>query len=202
MTDIMYNVKPNPQEAAQEATMRVSREQVVENKRTILEAAGRLFRERGFESVTVSDVMKAAGLTHGGFYGYFKSKDDLIAQAMAALIGDGASQTPDIQAFAAQYLSPEHRDNFACGCPVAALASEIIRQPGDVRAEMTAGLQRQLESLARAAPGPDQDDKRRAAIGSWAAMVGALTLARMTSDAALSDEILKETRSWLAAQAR
>ena len=198
MTGIMYNVNRNPLEAA----MRVSREQVLENKRTILEAAGRLFRERGFEAVTVSDVMKAAGLTHGGFYGYFKSKDDLIAQAMAALIGDGASQTPDIRAFAAQYLSPEHRDNFACGCPVAALASEIIRQPGDVRAEMTAGLKRQLESLAQAAPGLDQDDKRRAAIGNWAAMVGALTLARMTSDAALSDEILKETRSWLAKQAQ
>jgi TetR/AcrR family transcriptional repressor of nem operon len=181
--------------------MRVSREQVLENKRTILDAAGRLFRERGFESVTVSDVMKAAGLTHGGFYGYFKSKDDLIAQAMGALIGDGASQTPDIRTFAAQYLSPEHRDNFSCGCPVAALASEIIRQPGDVRAEMTAGLKRQLENLARVAPGLDQDDKRHAAIGSWAAMVGALTLARMTSDAALSDEILKETRSWLAKQA-
>ncbi|MDU3715803.1 MAG: TetR/AcrR family transcriptional regulator [Klebsiella michiganensis] len=65
--------------------MRVSRKQVEENKQTILTAAGRLFRERGFDAVTVTDIMKSAGLTHGGFYGYFKSKDDLIAQTLAEL---------------------------------------------------------------------------------------------------------------------
>ena len=76
--------------------MKVSREQVLENKRTILEAAGRLFRERGFDSVTVADVMKSAGLTHGGFYGYFKSKDDLIAQALAEVLGRAATPPPDL----------------------------------------------------------------------------------------------------------
>jgi TetR/AcrR family transcriptional regulator, transcriptional repressor for nem operon len=63
--------------------MRVSNEQVMENRRTILDAAGRLFRERGFEAVTVAEIMKAAGLTHGGFYGYFESKDELIVEALA-----------------------------------------------------------------------------------------------------------------------
>ena len=63
--------------------MKVSREQVAENRRTILKAASRLFRERGYESVTVAEIMKAAGLTHGGFYGYFASKDELIAGALA-----------------------------------------------------------------------------------------------------------------------
>lgn len=180
--------------------MRVSRDQVLENKRTILEAAGRLFRERGFESVTVTDVMKSAGLTHGGFYGYFKSKDDLIAQALAEVLEDAKTLPADLAAFAGQYLSPAHRDNFACGCPVAALASETIRQPGGARAEMTEGLKRQIEGLSQVTPGADEGRKRRAAIGSWAAMVGALILARMSDDSALSDEVLSETRAWLAAQ--
>lgn len=122
--------------------MRVSRNQVLENKCRILEAAGRLFRERGFESVTVTDVMKSAGLTHGGFYGYFKSKDDLIAQALAKVLGSAGALPADLATCAEQYLSPDHRDDFAGGCPVAALASETIRQPRSARTEMTTDLKR------------------------------------------------------------
>jgi len=179
--------------------MKVSREKVLENKRTILAAAGRLFRERGFEAVTVTDVMKSAGLTHGGFYGYFKSKDDLIVQALAEVLGDPV-KAPDLVAVAEQYLLPEHRDNFAGGCPVAALASECVRQPDDVRAEMTAGLKRQFENLSRIAHGKDKTEKRRNAIGNWGAMVGALILARTSNDSQLSDEILSQTKAWLALQ--
>ena len=182
--------------------MRVSREPVLENKRTILEAASRLFRERGFESVTVTDVMNSAGLTHGGFYGYFRSKDDLIAQVLSEVLKPAKVPPVDLAALAEQYLSPAHRDNFGCGCPVAALASETIRGPGGARAAMTAGLRHQIESLSRVAPGPDKAHKRRAAIGSWAAMVGALILARMSDDSGLSEEVLSETRAWLAAQER
>jgi TetR/AcrR family transcriptional regulator, transcriptional repressor for nem operon len=182
--------------------VRVSREQVLENKRTILKAAGRLFRERGFESVTVTDVMKAAGLTHGGFYGYFKSKDDLIAQAVGEALSRSEAAIDDLPAFRERYLSPDHRDDFAGGCPVAALASETIRQERGARATMTSSLKRQIELLSRTAPAADKAHKRRAAIGSWAAMVGALILARMSDESDLSDEILSETRAWLAAQDR
>jgi TetR/AcrR family transcriptional regulator, transcriptional repressor for nem operon len=182
--------------------MRVSREQVLENKRTILKAAGRLFRERGFESVTVTDVMKAAGLTHGGFYGYFKSKDDLIAQAVGEALSRSEAAIDDLPAFRERYLSPDHRNDFAGGCPVAALASETIRQERGARATMTSSLKRQIELLSRTAPAADKAHKRRAAIGSWAAMVGALILARMSDESDLSDEILSETRAWLAAQDR
>lgn len=180
--------------------MRVSRQQVEENKRTILEAAGRLFRERGFEAVTVTDVMKSAGLTHGGFYGYFKSKDDLIARTLAELQGGNEARPADLAAIVERYLSPEHRDDFGHGCPVAALASEVIRQPGGARREMTAGLKRQFERLAGVAPGLTEEQRRRAAIGNWSAMVGALILARMTDDPDLSNEVLSETRAWLTAQ--
>jgi TetR/AcrR family transcriptional repressor of nem operon len=178
--------------------MRVSREQVLENRRTILEAAGRLFRERGFEAVSVADVMKAAGLTHGAFYGYFKSKDDLTDQAVAEALGSAETPRAELATLAEQYLSPAHRDNVAGGCPVAALASEAPRQPGGVRAEMTAGLKRQIDHLSRVAPGMDEAQRRRAAIGSWAAMVGGLILARMSDDPDLSDEVLSQTQAWLA----
>ncbi|MCY1743238.1 TetR/AcrR family transcriptional regulator [Ensifer sp. SL37] len=177
--------------------MRVSRKQVEENKKTILEAAGQLFRERGFESVTVTDVMKAAGLTHGGFYGYFKSKEDLIAQTLAGLQGETEPLTVDLASVARRYLSPEHRDDFGHGCPLAALASEVSRQPGSARSEMTDVLKRQFARFGKVAPGPDEHEKRRAAIGSSAAMIGALILARMTDDPDLSTEILDETRVWL-----
>jgi TetR/AcrR family transcriptional regulator, transcriptional repressor for nem operon len=182
--------------------MRVSRAQVLENKRRILQAAGRLFRQRGFESVTVTDVMNAAGLTHGGFYGYFESKDDLIAQAVGQALSHSEAAIDNLPALRARYLSPDHRDNLAGGCPVAALASEAIRQDHGTRAAMTSSLKRQIELLSRTAPGADKAHKRRAAIGSWAAMVGALILARASNEADFSDEILSETRAWLAAQDR
>src|ERR1700677_2235240 len=116
MTIIIYNVK-----AILERKMRVRREQVTENRNPILEAAGRLFRERGFEAVTVAEVMQAAGLTHGGFYGYFKSNDELIAEALA----DAMTQTTtgplgDLTTYVAEYLTPTHRDDLGSGCPTAA----------------------------------------------------------------------------------
>ncbi len=180
--------------------MKVSREQVGENRRKILEVAGRLFREHGFEAVTVAEIMKAAGLTHGGFYGYFASKDALIAAALADVLASGAGPSAGLAAYAAKYLSRRHRDNPAAGCPVAALAAETIRQRGGARAEMTAALKRQIEQLSPVAPGDDPTQKRRAAIGGWAAMVGAMILARVCDDPALSGEVLDQTRAWLEGQ--
>jgi TetR/AcrR family transcriptional repressor of nem operon len=177
--------------------MKVSREQVEANRARILDAAGRLFRERGFEAVTVAEVMQAAGLTHGGFYGYFKSKDDLIVQALAALMGRGQIGERDMATYAAAYLAPEHRENRAGGCGVAALGAEVGRGTAEAKAEMTAGLQRTIEALSRTAPGATPAERRQAAIGSWAAMVGGIVLARMSDDAALSDEVLAQTRAFI-----
>jgi len=178
--------------------MKVSREQVAENRRKILEAAGRLFRARGFEAVTVSEVMKAAGLTHGGFYGHFASKDDLIAQTLAHVVAATSPAEADLARYAERYLAPGHRDDVAGGCPTAALGAETIRQPPAARAALTAGLRRQIEVLSEGAPGREAAEKRRAAIGSWAAMVGAVILARLSDDPRLSDEVLAETRAWIA----
>ena len=175
--------------------MKVSREQVEANRARILAAAGRLFRERGLEGVTVAEVMQAAGLTHGGFYGYFKSKDDLIAQTLAALMSRG--QVGDLATYATAYLAPDHRENRSGGCGVAALGAEVGRGTAEAKAAMTAGLRRQIETLSRTAPGATPEARRQAAIGSWSAMVGAVILARMSDDPALADEVLAQTRAFI-----
>jgi len=177
--------------------MKVSREQMAENRARILDAASRLFRERGFDGVTVSEVMRAAGLTHGAFYGHFASKDDLIAQTVAHALAPSGSEGTDLAAWMDAYLSPHHRDRAATGCPTASLASLLRHQSPGARAALTEGLRGQLDRLASAVPGTDAAEQRRAAIGSWAAMVGAVILARAVVDPALSDEILAETRAWI-----
>lgn len=177
--------------------MRVSREQVAINRQKILEAASRLFREHGYDAVTVADVMSAAGLTHGGFYGYFKSKDELIAQTLDHVYSQGTDSAIDLSRYASSYLSRQHCENVALGCPTAALAAETARQTPQARAAMAAGLQRQLERFSSGMQDADTAAARRAAIGGWSAMVGAVVLARLFDDPALSDEILNATREWI-----
>jgi TetR/AcrR family transcriptional repressor of nem operon len=184
--------------------MRVTREQMAEHRRKILDSAGKLFRAKGFDEVTVAEVMRAAGLTHGGFYGHFKSKDDLIAETLDDLIADTLAEAVkigeggvDLAAFTKRYLSKQHRDDFAGGCSTAGLAAETIRQAPEVRTAMTTGLSETIARFSKAAPGKTAAARRRNAIGHWAAMVGGLVLARSSDDLKLSDEILSETRAWL-----
>ncbi len=179
--------------------MRVSREQMASNRARILDEAGRLFRERGFEAVTVADVMKAAGMTHGGFYGHFASKDALIAASVAHMMTQqSADGTGGFTDFVDAYLAPRHRDAAASGCPTAALAGLLRSQHGSARCAMAEGLAAQIDRLAPLMPGASEAERRRAAIGRWSAMVGALILSRAIGDAPLSDTILAETRAWLA----
>lgn len=177
--------------------MKVSREQMAENRRRILDVASRLFREKGFDAVSVSEVMKAAGLTHGGFYGHFSSKDDLVAQALAHVLAVDSGEGGDFRRYVNAYLSPRHRDNPAGGCPMAGLAAAIRHQTPAARSVMTEGLRSQIDRTEKALPESDPADRRRAAIGSWAAMVGAVILARAIDDSVLSEEILEQTRAWI-----
>lgn len=179
--------------------MKVSREQMAENRRRILNSASRLFRDRGFDAVSVAEVMKAAGLTHGGFYGHFSSKDDLIAQTLAHVLAGDVAGKGDLRTFVDSYLSPRHRDNAAGGCPTAGLAADIRHQTPAARSAMTEGLRSQIDRVGKALPELNAADRRRAAIGSWAAMVGAVILARAIDDPELSDEVLEETRAWILA---
>src|SRR5437870_9078504 len=130
MTVIMYTVK---REKRREIRMKVSREQAAQNRERILHAAAQLFRERGFEGVGVADLMKEAGLTHGGFYGHFSSKEDLMAQACArasarsrslwSKLAERSPQDP-LSEIAGVYLTSRHRDNPGEGCLMAALATD------------------------------------------------------------------------------
>lgn len=181
--------------------MRVSREQMVENRARILQEASRLFREHGFAAVTVADVMKAAGQTHGGFYSHFASKDDLIAATVTkALTGEGTGMA-DLETWTDAYLSPLHRDHPEQGCPTASLAGFMRQQTPAAREAMAKGLETQIAQFAAALPERSEDERRKEAIGRWAAMVGAIVLSRSVDDPALSDELLAATRAWLARDA-
>ena len=180
--------------------MRVSRAQAQENRERILQAAARLFRERGFDSVSVADVTKAAGLTHGGFYGHFKSKDDMIAQAAyaaAAPVLEGwreeaeADGPPALQAIAGRYLSLEHRDDPAEGCLMAALGPEIARLDPAARAPVTEATRGIVAVLQDIAPGDTAAERRRRAITLYAGWIGAMVLARASDDEAFSREVLE-----------
>jgi TetR/AcrR family transcriptional repressor of nem operon len=177
--------------------MKVSREQMAENRRRILDVASRLFKEKGFEAVSVAEVMKAAGLTHGGFYGHFDSKDDLVAQTLAHALAADNFAGDAFGDFVRTYLSPHHRDDPAGGCPTSCLAAAIRHQTPAAQAAMTEGLRAQIARVEKALPDVDAADRRRAAIGSWAAMVGAVILSRAVDDDELSVEILEKTGAWI-----
>jgi len=179
--------------------MRVSREKAAENRERIIEAAGALFRERGFDGIGVADIMKAADLTHGGFYGHFDSKDDLVAQASrramarAAVNWDkvvaGAKSDP-YAALLAHYLSPRHRDEPGQGCAFAALSGDAARCGKPVQTAFAQGLEPLIEIVAKAAPGRSKAARRRKAVATVAEMIGALILARAVGGSTLADEIL------------
>jgi TetR/AcrR family transcriptional repressor of nem operon len=190
--------------------MRVSREKAAQNRQRIIDAAGALFRAKGFDGIGVADIMKAADLTHGGFYGHFASKDALVAEATERATAHAAAnwsrvvaEAPDkpYAALLEHYLSPRHRDDPGQGCAFAALGTEAARGGSAVRKAFAEGLQPLLDILTKALPGFSQTARRRKAVAAMATLVGALTLARAVEDAALSNEILDAARQELRAAA-
>ena len=136
-------------------------------------------------------------MTHGGFYGHFSSKDDLVAQTLAHALAADSIENGSFSDFVGSYLAPRHRDNPGNGCPTAGLAAAIRHQTPAAKAAMTEGLRAQIARIEKALPEHGAAAKRRAAIGSWAAMVGAVILARAIDDPQLSEEVLQETRAWI-----
>ncbi len=182
--------------------MKVSREQAAANRERILDIASELFRERGFDGIGVADLMKHAGLTHGGFYGHFSSKEDLMAQACDRALMESVAKWRRVSARADDkpltaivkaYLSTRTRDDPGAGCAIAALAVDASRHGPKVRRSFTEGVRSLVEILAEVVPGKSRVAKRKIALTTFAGMVGALILARAVDDPELSEEILSAT---------
>ena len=201
MTNIMYSVKWYQTRGG---AVRVTRTQAAANREQVLDVAGTLFRERGFDGIGVADIMKRAGLTHGGFYGQFGSKDDLAAETTARVFGKAGWQerltgkvNPSLRDMVRAYLSSRHRDDPGTGCLLSALGSDAARQPRAVRRAFTDGFRDRIDALLKLVPGRSQAARREKALATMAGLVGALILSRAVDDPALSDEILEATATEL-----
>ncbi len=175
-----------------------------ETRRRVLRAASAAIREKGPEGVGVAAVMKEAGLTHGGFYAHFASKDALTAAAVEDMLLSGRDRfgkvTADLAgpaalaAFVDTYVSAQHRDAPRYGCPLALLASDIARQPGAVREVFDAGYRRLVARIAAELPATARPSPELLARSALAEMAGAVALSRAVADTAESDALLAVTR--------
>lgn len=189
--------------------MRVSREKADKNREHVIDVASRLFRERGFEGIGVADLMKEAGLTHGGFYGQFRSKEDLKVQASRRALSRNkdrwakvlAETTSDKLATLARfYLSDSHRDRRGEGCALAALGGDAPRDSPELQAAFKDGIEGYLELLDGIVPASSGEERRSKSIAALSTMVGALVLSRAAGDEALSQKILSAAADEIATQ--
>lgn len=187
--------------------MRLTKERAAQNRGEILDTATQLFKTQGIDSVSVADLMKAAGFTHGGFYNHFESKAELAVEAIryafeqslteleARVIG---SETP-FAAMAdalAYYVAPEHRDEAAGGCPTGSLPVDVGRQAPDAQAAFADGLEKYIDLVSRYG-GSNGSVDRECGIGILSTVVGAIILSRAVRRGRpdLSDEILAAARA-------
>jgi AcrR family transcriptional regulator len=174
----------------------------------IVEVAARAIRRSGYDGTGVADIMKEAGLTHGGFYAHFPSREALLAEAAdragaeaVALSEQIAASVPPEQALHAMvraYLSKEHREAMETGCPVSALGSEMPRQAPVVRRAATRRIKEMIDVVARQLPDWGQPRAHEQALMAVATMVGAMVLSRAVDDPKLSDGFLEAALKKLA----
>ncbi|MCC6716657.1 MAG: TetR family transcriptional regulator [Acetobacteraceae bacterium] len=169
--------------------MKVTRAQADEHRRVLLEQGGRLLRRRGIAGVSIADIARAAGLTHGAFYGHFESKTALVAESVAASLAAAARRWRDraagpdgLEAIIAAYLTPRHRDAPEGGCALAALGPELARADPSLAAALHAGTAALLavldDLLARRHPALPAPPRRARALAILSAMTGGLAIAR------------------------
>lgn len=183
--------------------MRVTQQEMDASHERIVSGAARLFRERGLRATSVADAMNAAGLTHGGFYRHFKTKDDLVVESLRVAFDSFTAPLESRQKlepadqvaadFRALYLSDEHVANPGLGCPMPALGGELARESAQVKAEFSVGLKRVLDALAQSHMGTEPD-RQDAAARELAMLVGAVVLAR-ASDGAMAERLLSACRA-------
>jgi TetR/AcrR family transcriptional repressor of nem operon len=180
--------------------MRISKEQAQHNHDRVVDAASVLFRERGLEGAGVAEVMKAAGLTHGGFYNHFESKEALTLEALDQAfrqMSEERARAPSLEMMLKGYLSEGARRNPGKACPAAGLAGDVSRQPEAVKARFAGGVEEILASLAQRLTdeaGVADSAARTRAVDLLTQMVGAVVLARALPDSTpLGGEILQTT---------
>lgn len=183
--------------------MKVSKKKVAENRNALVQAAGRLFQERGIDGVGIAEICAQAGLTHGALYAQFPSKEALAAEALAEGVARGHARMtasidgrePKLTDLLDYYLSSKHRDNVGGGCAMAASASEIGRQGKPVSVPFTGGFADLVDLIEQTSSGP-APGRREQALAIAAAMIGGIAAARATAKAnpALSDDILVALR--------
>ncbi len=179
--------------------MRYGKDQKQATRERILEAAGRRLKQDGIDGAGVATLMADAGLTNGAFYAHFASKEDLVANVLADQLR-AQRQSLDAQpadraglaAFIRSYLSPQHRDQCADGCPSAALLDEIARRPPATRQVFTDELTRSMDDIAARLDPTDPEAARTDALTIFGLMVGTLQLARALTDRELSDQLLAQ----------
>lgn len=180
--------------------MRVSREKALENREQVVEVAARLLREHGFDGIGVADIMKAAGLTHGGFYRNFTSKDDLAVKASEraiadtiALLQEGLAQQPQdpLRELIERYVSSAHRDDPGSGCILPALAADAARRDDPaLRSVFTEAIQYYLDQIAALTSATQAGTGGRHPAAILSEMVGAVILSRVIADAPLADSLI------------
>ena len=187
---------------------RIANTRKEETHERIVQAAARAIRRNGYAGVGVADVMKEAGLTHGGFYAHFKSRDELIVEALARAGSDSSANitraaearrargVSAFRAFVDSYLSEAHLQSMESGCPVAALGSDMARQSGSVRAASAQRVDRLIGAVRGTLPGAS----RATAAVIAATLVGALQLARALGDHAEGRAVLGAARKALLEQ--
>jgi TetR/AcrR family transcriptional repressor of nem operon len=187
--------------------MRYQPEHKVEVRRKILKDASRRVRAEGITGVAVSSVMRDAGLTHGGFYKHFGSKDDLITAALSEAFQEVADRLTQAakksdpatawKAIVNAYLSPEHCDHAECGCPLAALAPELARADHEMKAPIRGELIKYKNRMLPLMPGRRVADKERAFFAIFSTMIGAVAIARILPDQAARARVLASAREFL-----
>jgi TetR/AcrR family transcriptional repressor of nem operon len=190
--------------------MRKSKQETAKTRERIVRAAAGEFREHGIVATGLADLMAAAGLTHGGFYRHFDSKDQLVAETCAlavaeltqsvAATGSTKKGRKGLEAAVSAYLSPQHRDNCRDGCPIAALGSELARADEETRANATEGFMTLVSFLADRFEEAKMSDARKRAVAAATTMIGALTISRIVTDEALSASILNSAKDGITRQ--
>jgi TetR/AcrR family transcriptional regulator, transcriptional repressor for nem operon len=168
-------------------------------RQRIIETAGHRFKQDGIDGSGIATLMADAGLTNGAFYAHFSSKDDLVAHVVADQLDTQAESfralppgRAGLEGFLREYLSPQHRDNPADGCPAAALLDEIARCPAGTKYAYTDGAQAILDEIAARLAPEDPQSARAKALGLYAIAVGTLQVSRAVSDPKVADEVLEQ----------